>query len=114
MHEFSLIDSILNIITDTARERKMRRITRVVLTIGRMRQIVKETMVFAFEAASAGTIAEGAELVITFVETRMLCNNCGKEFTPEDNVYVCMQCGSSDLKTLQGMELLVQTIEGEE
>lgn len=114
MHEFSLIENILRTVEETAQREHLRTVTSVKLVVGRMRQIVPETMRFAFEAASKGTVAEGAALHMEFVPIRMRCGACGHEFEVDDRVFVCPQCGDTDLELKKGMELLIESMEGED
>ena len=60
MHEFSIIENILTIVEEISVKEGLTSISKVSLLIGKMRQIVPDTMSFAFEAAAKGTIAESA------------------------------------------------------
>jgi hydrogenase nickel incorporation protein HypA/HybF len=57
------------------------------------------------------TIANNAELEIEEVPFTILCKTCGKTMTRDDFVFICIHCGSQDLKTLTGKELFLQKME---
>ncbi len=113
MHEFSIVSSIFSIIEDVARENNLKKIDRVTLTIGKMRQVVPVAMEMAFEAITKETIAEDAALEMEFLPIIMRCQSCDHEFTVEENVYICPSCDSTRLEMIQGQELLLKNIEGE-
>ena len=113
MHEFSIIENILTIVEETAEKEGLTSISKVTLIIGKMRQFVPETMSFAFEAASKGTIAESAALEMEFIPIKIHCNECGNEFIVNNHTYVCDKCSSTDLSVIEGQELIIKNIEGE-
>ena len=113
MHELSIIQNVISAVCDIARDEELLSVERVVLLIGRLRQVVKDPMEFAYEIATKDTIAEGSELVMEFVPIRMRCNGCIKEFVVEDRTYICPECESYDLKMIEGDELLIKSIVGE-
>lgn len=114
MHELSIVTNIFAIIDEIARQNDLKRITRVVLIVGRMRQVVPLAMDMAFQAVTKDTLAEGAELELEFIPIRMRCSSCGHEFTVEDNTFLCPMCESTRLEMMQGQELIIKHIEGED
>lgn len=113
MHEFSIIQSVFDILEKSAKEQRITRIDKVVLQVGRLRQIMPDFMQAAFEVASEGTIAEGAALEIIDVPIRMRCQSCGKDFEVERNTYICPYCDATGVQLLSGKEVFIERIEGE-
>ena len=113
MHEFSIIQNVIDIVKESACEKGLTKVTKVTLVIGKMRQIVPEAMQFAFEAATKGDLLEHSELAMKFKPIKMKCNTCDAVFEVEDNEYFCTACNGSDLSIIQGQELIIQSIEGE-
>ena len=64
MHEVSVIQSLLEHIERYGAEYGLVRVTKVVVRIGGLVCICQDSLRFAFDAVSRGTIAEGAELVL--------------------------------------------------
>ncbi len=114
MHEFSIISNLFDILMKIAEENHLKKIYKVTLSVGKMRQVVPVAMEMAFTGITSGTIAEGAELIIENVPVKMHCSGCGKEFTVEHNIFVCPECGSPRLELLEGQELIIKNIEGED
>jgi hydrogenase nickel incorporation protein HypA/HybF len=114
MHEFSIIDGIIDIVTKTAADNKLVRVTAVNLRIGAMRQVVPDTLTMAFEITSKGTLSEGAKLSIEHVPIRATCKDCNAEFEVAKHAFACPACGSGRLKVTQGQELEITSIEGDD
>lgn len=97
MHEFTLIQSICDVVEKIVAENNLRTVTRIHLQVGKMRQIIPEFMRFAFATVAKGKIYETAELVIETIPIKILCHNCGREFeVEEDNIYLCPFCNQND------------------
>ena len=77
MHELGITQEILEIVTQRAQERKVKR---VVLEIGRLSCVLPDAVRFCFDLCTEGTIAEGAELEILQPAGRGRCRLCGTEF----------------------------------
>jgi hydrogenase nickel incorporation protein HypA/HybF len=113
MHEVSIVEGLIEILLDVARENGLSKVTRITLRIGEMRQIVPDALYFAFEAVGKGTIAEGAEIVINSVPTCARCSDCSNEFSVEEYCFFCPSCSSRNVSVIKGKELFVDSIEGE-
>jgi hydrogenase nickel incorporation protein HypA/HybF len=111
MHELSIADAVVTI---ASRHAAGRRVTRVDLKVGHLRQVVPDSLLFAFELVSAGTELEGAELVIEDVPARVRCNACAAETVLEEFPAHCEECGGLDVEITGGDELLVEALELED
>src|ERR1700716_3446908 len=108
MHELSIASSLVEIVS---RHAQGRRVERVELKIGHLRQVVPSALEFAFELLVAGTCIEGAQLVIHHVPATGRCRSCSGETTITDFPLQCARCRSFDLEMLAGEELLVEALE---
>jgi len=109
-----MISNILDIVRDIAEKENLKTITAVHLRTGKMRQIEPDFMRFAFETVSKGTITENSELVITEVPIKAECNDCNEVFNVKDNNFICEKCSSYNLNIIEGNELIITNIEGED
>lgn len=114
MHELSIIQGVFNIIEEVAEENHLTRITHVKLQLGKLQQIVPDMLTYAFETVAQGTKAEGATLEIAEVPIMMKCNQCNDEFNVEEHVYICPTCSGTNLTMQQGMEIILESVEGEQ
>ena len=111
MHELSLASAIASIASDHARGR---RVTRVEVRVGALRQVVPEALTFAFELVVEGTDLDGTELALEHVPVRVTCAGCGAESEPAAFPLLCTACGSSGVEICAGDELLVESLELED
>lgn len=84
MHEVGIMQGALATAEQQARERGATRIHRLSLRIGQLSGVVSDSLQFAFEALSIGTLAEGGVLEITPVPAAFWCRRCEREFECPD------------------------------
>ena len=113
MHELSLAEAIVNTIRELSERAAWSRVRRVIVKVGRMRQVDPELLAFSFDIASRGTPSEGAELSVLELPVVFKCNACGRESTSESATFICLNCGSTDVELLSGMELTIESMEVE-
>jgi hydrogenase nickel incorporation protein HypA/HybF len=111
VHELSLAESIVRIASAHAGGR---RVVRVEVQVGHLRQVVPSALEFAFGLVAEGTPVEGAELALEEVPVRGRCRVCGAESRPAGFPLACAGCGGLELELLSGEELLVDALELEE
>lgn len=113
MHEMSIAQGILDIVLKTAHENKANKVTSIKLLIGAMTQIEPESLTFGFEVLAMGTMAQGAQLMITHVPLVGECNSCNQQFTVEKYCFLCPHCNSASVMLISGRELAVDYLEVE-
>ena len=111
MHELSLSSAIVNTVVKHARGR---RVTAVELRVGKLRQVIPDTLEFYFEFVARGTVCEGARLEQQVIDARLSCHSCGHEWAIEIPAFRCPQCGDGDVEIAGGDEFEVEAIEVEE
>ena len=111
MHELSIAGAIVRIACNHAGDR---RIETVEIKVGHLRQVVPDSLAFAFTLVAEGTVAEHAHLVLEEVPAAGVCRTCGIESELPGFPLACASCGSLDLELVRGEELLVDalTMEG--
>ena len=70
MHELSIAEAVVAV---ASRHAAGRRVHRIELKVGYLRQVVPSALEFAFELVADGTSLQGAELVIDQVPARGRC-----------------------------------------
>lgn len=113
MHELGVAQSLLDYLEKAAKEHHLKKIKSVTLKIGKMRQIVPETLVFLFQTLAEGTIAEQAQLKIELLPVRVHCSQCNQVTDLPPRKYSCPHCGNSSLEWVSGKELIIDHIEGD-
>jgi hydrogenase nickel incorporation protein HypA/HybF len=108
MHEFSIANALLQI---ALRNAQGRRVARVEVTVGHLRQVVPSSLEFAFEVCARGTAAEGAQLVLSEVPVSARCRGCGARTELTGFPWACRACESADVELTGGEELQVEALE---
>jgi hydrogenase nickel incorporation protein HypA/HybF len=111
MHELSLSSAIVNTVVKHARGR---RVVVVNLRIGKLRQVIPETLEFYFEFVARGTVCEGARLEQELIEATLRCSNCSHEWQIEIPAFRCPVCEGSHVAIASGDEFEVHAIDVEE
>lgn len=110
MHEFSLVESILECVSRVARENGDLPVERVDLEIGALQQVVPEALQMAFEAAKEGTPAAAAALTWILTPVMVTCFQCHAPYAPSEPPWICPQCGATGGRVVQGDELVVKSV----
>ena len=111
MHEASLALRMVEILEEQARAQHFERVRRVFVEIGRLSHVEPEALRFGFEAASLGTIAEGAELTIEEPPGRAHCMDWEGDVEVGALGEPCPACGSHRWLLTAGDEMKVRELE---
>lgn len=108
MHELSIIQSLLQGLTQESASFGPGRISEIQLQVGAASGVSVEALAFAFEAASPSSIAAGARLQIDVIPLKIQCAACNMEMEMDHLSLVCPHChGPATL--LSGRELLIKS-----
>lgn len=108
MHELGMCEGVVEAVERRAKGRK---VTRLCLRVGTMHRVVPEAFGQAFEMAATGSVAQDAEVDLTFMPVRTACRSCKTETESEDFVPLCQRCGSADVDIVGGQELMLESLE---
>jgi hydrogenase nickel incorporation protein HypA/HybF len=111
MHELSIAQAVVDVAT---RHAKGRRVLKVEVRVGHLRQVVPDSLDFAFALLTPGTALDGCALEITHVPAAGRCRSCGAHSALEDFPLRCGRCEGLDMEVTAGEELLVDALELEE
>jgi hydrogenase nickel incorporation protein HypA/HybF len=111
MHELSVCQAMLTQVTDLARAQRANTVHKIVLRVGPLAGVEPGLLRQAFPLASAGTLAEAAELVIEELPLRVRCETCGAETVALPNRLVCGACGDWHTRLLSGDEMVLASVE---
>lgn len=114
MHELSLCQSAVELITQQLAQQNVKRVTAVWFELGAMACIEEQALRFAFECASQGTIMADAKVHLIAVPVRAWCwdCNCSVELV-DSNDLSCPQCHGQNLRTDTSDELRIKEVEVE-
>jgi hydrogenase nickel incorporation protein HypA/HybF len=107
VHELSLAEAIQD---SVLRRAAGRTVERVDVRIGHFRQVVPDSLQFAWQMLSAGTELEGCALEIEHVPAVVSCPACGAHTTLDLPVFACGACGDQAVELISGEELLIVSL----
>ncbi len=111
MHEFSIAADLLEAALAVIRTHGGQAIERLHVRIGCLRQVVPEALLFAFDALTPGTLAEGATLTWEEVPSCIRCRGCGTIFVPPERwFWSCPACSTPGGEVLAGEELVLERV----
>ncbi len=113
MHEYSIVQALLNQCEEIAEQNEAQKITKVVTKIGVMSGVEPHLLQIAFDTFKEGTMCEGAEFVMNIQRLKLHCNGCGEEFEIDEFRYQCRVCESLDVKVIDGEEMYLMSLEME-
>ena len=113
MHEYSVVQALLNQCEEVAREHEAERVTKVICKIGIMSGIEIHLLQVAFDTFKEGTLCDGAVFIIHEQKLKLECKECGYLFETEEIRYFCTKCESLRVKVVDGEEMYLMSLEME-
>lgn len=111
MHELSIVQSIISSVTEVAEDNNAKRVKKIVLEVGALSGVVKDSLLFCFPVAAKDSIVEDAELDIIEIPLTVYCSDCNKNSVQESFVVQCPICESTQVEIIKGRELAIKKID---
>ncbi|MGV6827750.1 MAG: hydrogenase maturation nickel metallochaperone HypA [bacterium] len=111
MHELAVCQALMQQVVDIAAEHQAAGVSRIELQVGPLSGVEAALLRQAFPIASAGSVAEGCELVIHDQPIVVKCRTCGQESGATTNQLVCGHCGDWQTDLISGDEMVLQSLE---
>lgn len=111
MHELAVCQALVQQLEQVAAANGGGRVELVRLRIGPLSGVEAELLRHAFPVASAGTVAEGAELAIESAAVTVQCNECGARSEVAPNRILCGTCSTYRVRMISGDEMLLESVE---
>ncbi|MCS7298916.1 MAG: hydrogenase maturation nickel metallochaperone HypA [Spirochaetia bacterium] len=96
MHESLLAKDTLELILKEAKSNNAAKVLKAKITIYDTEDISLESFKFHLKNYSEGTVADGMEVDIDFIQIPIVCNDCGNIFYADIHNYICDSCGSQN------------------
>ena len=111
MHEFSIVQSLLDLIEKNAKENNAKSVSKVVVKIGKLSGVEPHLLKIAFDTFKEKTICENAQLEMVIQDVIALCEDCSREFVVENNRFICPFCEGYNLKIVDGEDMYLMSLE---
>jgi hydrogenase nickel incorporation protein HypA/HybF len=112
MHELSIAYDLVEMAEAAARQANAECVQVVNLKLGVLAGVVKESLLFAYDIATEGTLLGGSRLVIEAVPLVIYCSICDCESqVPSIQLFQCPSCGNAVSDIRHGKELELTSME---
>ena len=106
-----LAEGLVKASLDALAGRSFKKVDKVMVSVGELAGVLPEALEFAFEALSAGTPLEGAQLCQQKSPVSLRCRCCGADYSPSGFPYICPMCASPEFEITGGEEVFVSALE---
>ena len=111
MHEYSIVQALIDSCEEHAVANSATKITKVVVKIGVMSGVEPELLRTAFNTFKEQTICEEAEFVMNIQNVVIKCHKCLSESTLKKLEYCCPKCQSTELDIVDGEDMFLMSLE---
>ena len=112
MHELSIANRLVEIVSELAGNEGAQSVQRVTIRLGALSCVHKHSLEACFQLVTEGTAAEGATLAVIEVPVTIFCAGCDREFQlPGIQRYRCPVCNESEIEIRNGQEIEIESIE---
>lgn len=113
MHEFSIVNALLEMCEKNAQANNATKITKVEIKIGKLSGVEPYLLETAFDTFKEQTICDGAELVVNLQDLVIKCHTCNTETTLSKNEFACSTCKGTDVSVIDGEDMMLMHLEME-
>jgi hydrogenase nickel incorporation protein HypA/HybF len=111
MHEYSIVQSLLDLTEENAKQNNAKKVTKLEIKVGVLSGVEVDLLKTAFDTFKDGTICEDAEFIIHIQPVVVRCKECNEENELQKNEYSCPNCNSQNLEVLDGEEMYLMSLE---
>ena len=113
MHEYSVVQSLLESCEEHARRNEASKVTKVVVKIGVLSGVEPDLLQTAFDTFKEQTICHDAVFLINHQKIQIECFDCGEISTLEKHEFSCLKCQSVNIKVIDGEDMYLMSLEME-
>lgn len=111
MHEYSIVQALLDSCEDYAKQNDASKVTKVIVKIGVMSGVEPDLLETAFNTFKEESICAEAEFIMNIQAIKVSCNDCSQESELKKLEYLCPSCKSDDLKIIDGEDMYLMQLE---
>jgi hydrogenase nickel incorporation protein HypA/HybF len=115
MHELSIVNSVVESVTESLATYPGARVLKVRLRVGVLASVVEDSLQFCWQIATEDTPLSGSKLVIHSVPITVHCEACNRDGELESlQHFCCPHCGAPATDVRSGRELEIESVEIED
>lgn len=113
MHEYSLAQNIVEIVTESVRKAKKTKVNSITLEIGELSGVEESALLTALESLTPATLLSEGKIEIIHTEGIATCLECKHNFKTSELYSLCPLCNGYAKEIISGREFNVKSIEAE-
>lgn len=113
MHEYSIVQALIDQCETLAADNKASAITKVVVKIGQYSGVEPHLLETAFDTFKDQTVCKRAEFVMTIQPLVIVCSDCQTTSILDKPNYSCPACQSIDIRVIDGEDMMLMSLEME-
>ncbi len=111
MHEYSIVQSLLDLCDENAKKNNASSVLKVMVKIGALSGVEPQLLETAFETFKEHTICHNAEFVMHLQPVKIRCRSCSNENELQEHEYICPDCESVDIEVIDGEDMYLMQLE---
>lgn len=111
MHEYSIVESLLDLCEKEAKKAEAKGISKIVVKVGVLSGVEPDLLIDAYNVFNENSFAKGAKLELVIQNVVIDCQSCGKKSELKELSYKCPLCNEEDFKIVEGEELLLMSMD---
>ncbi len=111
MHEYSIVQSLIESCEENARVNNSTEITKVVVKIGVMSGVEPHLLEVAFDTFKEVSICKNAEFIINIQPITIKCLKCKITSEIEMGIFNCPNCDAMELDVIDGEDIYLMQLE---
>jgi hydrogenase nickel incorporation protein HypA/HybF len=111
MHEYSIVQSLLDSCEEYAQQNGASKVLKVVVKIGVMSGVEPDLLRIAFDTFKENTLCAESALILHSQKVKIECRSCHTVSELEKNEYRCLQCESTDINVIDGEDMFLMSLE---
>jgi hydrogenase nickel incorporation protein HypA/HybF len=110
MHELAICQALIDEVMSIATDKGASTVSDIYVSVGPLSGVESQLLQNAFPIASAGTVAQHADLHLRAQPVTVSCASCGTETEVAANRLVCGNCADWRTHLVSGDELLLERV----
>ncbi len=112
MHEYSITQSIIQILSDIIKEHKIKKLKKINFELGPLAHIEPQSIEFYYGyLTQKNKVLKDAVLEFKKNKLRMECKDCSRKFIPENFENKCPYCLSKKIDIINSEDIKITSIE---
>ncbi len=110
MHEYSIVQALLDGCEENVTKNKARKVVEVIVKIGITSGVEPDLLKTAFDTFKLKTVCHDALLTMNLQDIKVRCGECGHEVEIKKFIHTCPVCHSEDIKIIDGDDMYLMQL----